>query len=181
MRRQLTSLTRSALALSTIVWLCGCGTSADSRNMTIGSSNADGPFAETLRRAMCVRSVTGRDDTSTFWGSLVSNQDYSDALTGSLKAAGLDAPSGACKYPIDVHILGIIQYNHMFSIDVTAHANYEVFGADGQPILLETISASASSDASFGPIRIKRANEGAVRESIFQFLEKLRGVKLSEL
>jgi hypothetical protein len=169
---------RLAFALSMLVWLCGCGTSIDPANMAVRPTITEGDFPNVLHDAMCARNVTGREDTNEFWGSVVSNQEFSDALDASLHAAGLGASAGACKYPIDVHMLGVIQYNHAFSMDVTSHANYKVYGADGQPILLETISAAGYSDASFGPMRIKRANEASVRASFSQFLEKLRAVKL---
>ena len=146
--------------------------------MAVRSTPAESKFPDALHDAMCVRNVTGREDTNEFWGSVVSDQEFSDALTASLQAAGVASAARPCKYPIDVHLLGVIQYNHAFSMDVTSHANYKVYGADNQPIFLETISAAGYSDASFGPMRIKRANETSIKASISQFLEKLRAVKL---
>ena len=169
-----------AFATSVLAWLCGCGTSADPAHMAVQSTPANSNFPDALHHVMCVRHVAGREDTSTFWGTLVSDQDFNDALTATLQAAGLAASGAACKYPIDVNVLGVVQYNHMFSMDVTSHLNYKVYDAAGQPVLLETISAAASSDATFGPVRIKRANEGSIRDSISQFLEKLRAAKLSQ-
>jgi hypothetical protein len=67
-------------------------------------------------------------------------------------------------------------------MEVTSHVNYKVFDAAAQPILLETISApftATFSDSPIGFVRIKRANEGSIRASISQFLEKLRGIKLT--
>jgi hypothetical protein len=143
--------------------------------MAVAPTPSQSNFPNALRQATCVRNVTGREDTSEFWGSVVSNKEFSDALAASLQANGLSASLGACNYHIDVNILGVIQYNHMNRMNVTSHVNYKVYRTDGQPILLETISADSSSGG-FGPMRIKRSNEGATRASISNFLEKLGAV-----
>jgi hypothetical protein len=64
-----------------------------------------------------------------------------------------------------------------FDMTVTSHVNYKVYDSSGQPFLLATIDApytAKMSDAFVGAQRLKKANEGSIRMSMEQFLDKLR-------
>jgi hypothetical protein len=66
------------------------------------------------------------------------------------------------------------------TLEVTSHANYKVYDAGGKPVLFATISAPYSAEFSesvLAVVRLQRANEGAIRASITQFLDRLRTIK----
>jgi len=149
--------------------------------MTVRPTPAEGNFPDALQHAMCVRTVAGGEDTNPLWVSKVGNNDFHSALAGSMDAAALTTSSAACKYPVDVNLLGLSQPSFGLDMEVTSHVNYKVYDTANQPILLETISASytaAFSEAFVGVVRAQRANEGSVRANISQFLDKLRAITL---
>ena len=82
---------------------------------------------------------------------------------------------------MDTNILGLSQPAAGFAMTVTSHINYKVYDPSGAPLLLQTVSAEYTaqfSEASAGFERLKRANEGSIRNSISQFLDKLRTVNV---
>lgn len=169
---------RSAL-LILLALLAACASPAEPDKMVVTVPQAGFPPA--LAGAMCVRSVAGGEETNPLWVSKVSDKDFRDALGRSMTAAGLIAPDGGCRYPVDVNLLGLAQPAFGINLEVTSHVNYKVFTPTGQPLLLETVTASYTagfSDSPIAIIRLRLANEGAIRTSITRFLEKLQAVAL---
>ena len=170
---------RLAISGTLLALLAACAQPADPTRMTVApATGADMGYPAQFSGTMCVRSVTGGEDTNPLWVSKLGNTEFSTALSGSMTAAGLIGTP--CAYPVDVNLLGLSQPAIGFDLTVTAHANYKVYDKNAQPVLLETITAPYTAGFSESPIaviRLQRANEGAVRESIRQFLNKLRGVK----
>ena len=127
---------------------------------------------------MCVRNVTGGESTNPLWASKVDNDGFKTALTSSLDGASLSAASAdGCHYPIDVNLLGLSQPSFGLDMTVTSHVNYKVYDSAGQPFVLETVDAPYTAkfgDAFMGVERLKKANEGSIRESIEKLFEKLR-------
>jgi len=170
-----------AAALLACAGLSGCATPADPAKMSVNTTTADTNFPPPLHEAMCVRSVTGGEETNPMWVSKVSSQDFQTALTNSMNSAGLGAASGGCKYQVDVNLLGLSQPSMGFDMTVTAHVNYKVYDGAGKPVLLETLSSAYTatvSDAFAGITRLRLANEGAVRTSISDFFGKLKAAKV---
>lgn len=65
-----------------LVALSGCATSADPRAMTVAAQPpASKPFPQPLQHAMCVRTVTGGEETNPLWVSKVDDKGFSTALT----------------------------------------------------------------------------------------------------
>ncbi|HEY1707346.1 MAG TPA: hypothetical protein VGG10_03715 [Rhizomicrobium sp.] len=156
--------------------LSGCATAANPGAMTVMAQAADQPFPAKLQHAMCVRTVSGGEETNPLWTSKVDNNGFKTALDGSLSGAGL-LSSGSCAYPIDVNLLGLSQPIMGFDMTVTSHVNYKVYDSSGQPFLLSTIDAPYTAkmgDAFVGVERLRLANEGSIRESIQMFFDKLR-------
>ena len=171
---------RLAFVVGMLALVSACAAPADPKNMVASPTPGGSEFAAPLHSSMCVRNVTGGEETNPMWVSKVNNQDFHTALAASLDTAGLTGAAAACKYPIDVNLLGLSQPSAGFDMEVTSHVNYKVYDAASQPILLETISAAYTakmSDAFAGVERLKLANEGSIRSSISQFLDKLRAVK----
>jgi hypothetical protein len=159
--------------------LAACASAADPAAMVVNAPPpGDKPFPAPLEHAMCVRNVTGGEATNPMWVSKVDNAGFHTALDTSLNNAGLAASSAeGCHFPIDVNLLGLSQPIAGFDMTVTSHVNYKVYDSAGAPLLLETIDApytAAFSEAFAGVERLKKANEGSVRESIHKFFDKLR-------
>lgn len=177
-RRTATSIKFLALAVL-LGGLAACASAADPTAMTVMAPAAsDRPFPLPLQHAMCVRTVTGGEETNPMWASKVDNKSFQLALDSSLSGAGLSAPgTDSCHYPIDVNLLGLAQPTVGFDMTVTSHVNYKVYDTAGQPFMLETIDTPYTanfSDAFAGVKRLQLANEGAIRESIKKFFDKLR-------
>jgi len=157
--------------------LAGCASSADPAAMVVAPQASEKAFPDRLQHAMCVRNVSGGEETNPLWVSKVDNNGFKTALGSSLDGAGLTAPADKCSYPVDVNLLGLSQPTVGFDMTVTSHVNYKVYDSSGQPYELETIDApftATVSDAFVGTERLKLANEGAIRESIKQFFDKLK-------
>lgn len=164
--------------MATLVVVSACATAADPGAMTLAAPQpTEKPFPQQLQHAMCVRTVGGGEKTNPLWVSKVDNDGFRTALGSSLNGAGLAAPDGSCSYPIDVNLLGLSQPGAGFDLTVTSHVNYKVYDSSGQPYLLATIDAPYTADfsSSFMAItRLKKANEGSIRESVQMFFDQLR-------
>lgn len=167
-------------AAMTVALLSGCAVAAKPEAMVAAPQASDRPFPQPLTHAMCVRTVTGGEKTNALWVSKVDNDGFRTALGTSLDTAGLKAAGETCAYPIDVNLLGLSQPIAGFDMTVTSHVNYKVYDAKAQPLVLETIDApftATMSDAFVGAERLRLANEGAIRQSIQKFFDKLRDAK----
>lgn len=155
-----------------LIGLSACATPSEPTLMVVTAPPTATVYPAPLRQAMCVRTVTGGEDTNPLWLSKVGSQDFRTALAASMDNAGLTAGQAGCQYPTDVNLLGLSQPAIGLDMTVTSHVNYKVYDAAGKPILLETISApftATFSDSPIGFVRIKRANEGSIRANITQF------------
>lgn len=179
MSKKFDTMTKFAALAVLLGGLAACASAADPNAMTISAAAPSAkPFPAPLQKAMCVRNVTGGEETNPMWVSKVNNAGFATALTTSLNNAGLQAADSAgCHFPIDVNLLGLAQPSMGFDMTVTSHVNYKVYDQAGAAFLLETIDApytAKMSEAFMGVERLKKANEGAVRESIQKFFDKLR-------
>jgi len=157
--------------------LAGCASSARPEAMVLRAEADTRPFPQTLLHSMCVRTVTGGEETNPLWVSKVDNGGFRSALTSSMDSAQLTAPADGCSYPVDVNLLGLSQPIMGFDMTVTSHVNYKVYDRAGQPYLLETVDApftAKMSDAFVAAERLRLANEGSIRTSIEKFFVALR-------
>lgn len=185
--------------------LAGCAAPADSGHMTVGAASpppasatprpapssaptnaapapAPATYPAALATAICVRQVTGGSATNPLWISKVGDDGFRTALSASLDKAGLLAQPGACKYQLDVNLLGVSQPSVGISMTAKSNVNYKLYDGANQPVMLETISASYTaqfSEAFIGMTRAKRAVEGSVRESITALLGKLAKLEIT--
>lgn len=152
--------------------LAGCAQPAETARMVVDAPSA--PFPSRFLGAVCVRAVTGGEETNRLWISKVDDAGFRQALTASLPANALLADGSACPFPTDVNLLGLSQPAAGLDMTVTSHVNYKVQDARGQAVLLETISApytAAFGEHLIGVIRLQRANEGSIRANIAAFLD----------
>jgi hypothetical protein len=167
---------RLTILIGGLIGLAACATPADSGRMAVTGTNVLTAFPVAFQHTMCIRAVAGGESTNPLWVSKVDTKDFQTALSASMESAGLLAGPGGCKFPLDVSLLGLSQPGFGLDMEVTSHVNYKVFDSAGQPVLLETISAPFTAtfgDSPIGFVRVKRANEGSIRASISQFLNKL--------
>jgi hypothetical protein len=173
------SVSRHVATGIALLLLAACATSADPERMAVTQAPGAG-FPTALQHAMCVRTITGGEATNPLWVSEVDNAGFGKALTDSLSGVGLLGAQGSCRYFVDVDLLGLSQPVAGLTLEVTSHANYKVYDAGGKPALFATISAPYSaefSESMLAVVRLQRANEGSIRASITQFLDRLRTIK----
>jgi len=164
-----------SVALGCLALLAACATPADVNNMVVGPDTVH-PFPAPLRNAICLRTVTGGQETNPMMMSQVSDAGFRGALEGSLRENGLLALD-ACGFNLDANLLSLSQ--PMFGLDlrVSALVNYKLEDKAGAILLRETMGSAHTatfSDAAIGIMRLKLANEGAIRASIRDLFERLR-------
>lgn len=173
----------AALLLPAVLLLPGCVTmTADPKVMTSAGSGAAAAYDPSLKGNMCVRQVTGGEEPS-FWQLVarIGNDHFADALKMSLKNADLLSEAAACRFPIDVNILGTSEIKFpdgLLTHQTVSNVNYKVFDKQ-KPILLETITASYTARTWSGPKRIPEARQGSIRENIGKFLQAAAGIRVS--
>src|SRR5271166_2036306 len=89
---------RHILTSIALLLLAACATPANPKRMTVTQASITSGFPESLQHAMCVRSVSGGEETNPLWISEVGNAEFREALTTSLSNAGLLSPQNSCKY-----------------------------------------------------------------------------------
>lgn len=129
-----------------------------------------------LRQGIEVSGVTGGRETNPLWTSQVSNEAFSEALRQSLAIHALLSSNNA-PYRLDAQLFDMAQPLMGFNMTVRARARYRLARvADGSVVheseVDSSFTATAASSA-LGVERLRLANEGAIRENIRQFLEKL--------
>lgn len=168
--------------LALLALLAACASPATPTAMVAHPTAAEAPFPPADANAFCVGAVTGGEPTNPLWVSKVDNAGFHSALEQSLQVRQLLATSATnCRYAVNANLLGLSQPSMGFDLTVTAHVNYTV-GKDGTaPILAETVTTpytAAFGDSPIAIIRLRLANEGAIRTNIAQFLDRLRTVTL---
>jgi hypothetical protein len=122
-----------------------------------------------LRQAVQVGTVSGGSETHPLWKSNVSDADFSEALRRSFAAhtilGGPTAP-----YRLDAELVKMEQPTVGFSMTVTADVRYRLVNLrNGSVVFDQTITTPFTaefSSAFMGVVRLRLANEGAIRENI---------------
>ncbi len=165
-----------AAALLAAAGLAACATPAEPNAMVVGRDPGGRPFPASFNDGICVRTVTGGQETNPMLMSQVDDRAFRAALETSLRENGLYG-FGGCRYQADANLLSLQQ--PMFGLDlrVSALVNYRLEEAGGGLLLRETLGSAHTSTFSDSPIaivRLRLANEGAIRQSITDFFERLR-------
>jgi hypothetical protein len=170
----LQNLTRLAAAAG-LALLAACATPAEPGRMVVAPGAGVRPFPAAFSAAICVRTVEGGQETNPLLMSQVDDRAFRFALEESLRENGLLGRT--CRYQADANLLSLMQ--PMFGLDlrVTALVNYKLEDNAGAPLLRETIASAFTatfSDSAIAIMRLKIANEGAIRASISDFLGRIR-------
>ena len=158
-----------------MVVLSGCATPAASYQMTVAKVRSDVSFPTNFVKNVQIGSVFGGEETNPLWTSEISSANFSEAMRLSLTHNGLYSSSGA--FSLDLSILEVEQ--PVVGIDMTVELEvlYSLKDhATGKEVHRSTIHSEYTapfSSALYAPARLRKANEGAARESINSYLETL--------
>ena len=130
-----------------------------------------------LHRAVAVAEVAGGRPTSGLWGPQVDNPELAHAIERSLQSSAMLALNDAApRYLVGVRLLELRQPWFGFDMTSTARVTYRVVDrTNGVLVHDDDVTSSYTapfSSSAFGPERLRRATEGAIRENIRVFLER---------
>ena len=167
---------RMTIAVCLSVLTVACAAPAKVENMIVTSVANQDPSDLSLRKAICVKSVTGGEKTDPMWVSEVDDQSFQAALEESLRKQALLAESpDTCSYDLNANLLGLSKPTFGYDLEVTAHVNYElIHHASNEPYFLKTVTTAFTATLADAYVAVKRmriANEGAVRRNIQTYID----------
>ncbi|MFV1851065.1 MAG: hypothetical protein ACMZ66_10185 [Thalassospira sp.] len=175
MNLQLTKL----LSICALAVLTACASPAEFQNMVV-TDGIDTVKSENSawNRSITVAHVDGGEETNPLWTSEISSDAFKKALIASLKNAGLlGEDEGASNYKVRATLLEVDQPLFGLNFTVETRIRYEVIDNNTESVVFDQ-EVPASHTATFGdsPFAIQRlrlANEGAAKNNIAAFIEKL--------
>ncbi|MGB0928449.1 MAG: hypothetical protein ACPGVA_14635 [Pikeienuella sp.] len=160
-----------------------CAQPATVGSMATGDLALNTPANSPLLEGVCVSGVTGGQATNPLWVSKVDDNAFAGALRASLLANGLSAPENDCAFALTAELASMKQPLIGISMTVTANVNYAVQRAGAaQPDFTTNVTlpfTAKFSDAAIGAIRLRVANEGAIRVNIESMLRELAASPLA--
>jgi hypothetical protein len=179
-------LPESRYVLLGISLMCGCMlllaacADSDPDRMAVTQSQRQPQLASELQSGICIRNVTGGEDTTGLTSSAfgqVKTSAFQEALTITLRNVNALGTGAQCRYYLDANILGLSRPAIVGSNpEVVSSINYKLYDRGNGPVLLETVTSSytgSMSEALIGATRLERASEGSVRANISEFLQRL--------
>lgn len=164
---------KNLLSISIIaITLTGCVTASEV-NTLIPQTAVTVNSNSKLSQSVAVDTLSG-DYKGAFKGQ-VSDESLSMALKNALRQSGMLAESSA-KYTVLPSLVHLQQPALGIDMKVTAKVNYLVKNHSGKIVMDKTISTPYTakfSEAFVGATRVRKANEGAVRANITQFISDL--------
>lgn len=129
--------------------------------------------------------VTGGQKTNPLWMSMVSNEDFADALQKTIEQHGLFSRvlrSGGADYQLDVRLVQLRQPMFGFNMTVQGEIEWRLRQVSTGKVVWEkhtNKSYTATVGQAFaGVTRVRVANEGAIRENIKAALEQIAALSL---
>jgi hypothetical protein len=175
---------KKAMVLAGLVlFVSGCSVAPQAVNMVPDSRGFQfKPSGKTLQ----VKMVSGGEESDALIaGSKINDTNFYEALTLSLIRSGLFAnvnTENLRDYSLTAAILNQDQPVMGLNMTVSMVVGYTLTRISDQTVVMkETIPSTYTAkmgDAFVGMTRVKKANEGAVRENISQFLQKLSKLEL---
>lgn len=175
---------KPTLILIATLLITGCASPAAIDKMTVNPTLKAEPQSTRLKNNILVQSVAGGKSTNPLWISKVGNDGFKQALEDSLRNAALLSGSNASgEFALSAHLLALEQPIAGLDMTVTAAVEYTLSERSTQKVLyskvISTPFTATFSDAAIGIIRMKVANEGAVRENIQKIINELMVLKLA--
>lgn len=174
--RPLSSLFRLSLVTAALALLGGCAQPVTPSAMVPDVTGISVGPTSPYRGAISVGQVSGGHPTSSLGVSQVSDADLRDALVRTLMDAGLGQTGGG-RFQLDAVLQRLEQPFAGFAMTVSATIAYRLTEvATGRVAYDNTITTPATAtlnDAIDGNVRLKIANERAVRANLRQLVEAL--------
>lgn len=166
----------SLVVVSTL--LVGCATPARVGDMVDRSGQRSSLASEELRTNIFVDSVIGGEETNPLWTSEIGSKEFQSALEQSLAKAGLlDIVKADSSYLLRVNMLKVDQPWAGLDMTVTATVNYILTDKLSGRVIYERDIAipytAEFSEAFLAMERLRKANEGAARVNIKEFVDDL--------
>lgn len=171
------------LLLSCIMLLQACSSGARMNAMTVNTT-ADTIITEKneFYQAMEIAGVTGGQKTNPLWTSEVGNEEFEQALLNSLKAHAMISV-GEAKYKLVATLEEVKQPFIGFDMTVKSKVRYELTSVENQNVVYNEVVdneyTAEFGDSFLASKRLQLANEGAIRENILNFIEKIIEVSKS--
>ncbi|HEY7987452.1 MAG TPA: hypothetical protein VIE17_11135 [Methylophilaceae bacterium] len=172
-------MAKYAYVVMLAVILSGCAAPAAVEKMTANHVDTTAIRADSpMKNGIAIRSVSGGTSTNPMWLSKVGDENFKQALQQSLQSSALLAPEGSNgNYALDVKLLSLEQPFAGLDLKVTATVEYVLQEiSSGKQVLNTTITTpftATFSDAAMAFVRLKIANEGAIRVNIEDFIKQL--------
>lgn len=128
---------------------------------------------------MTVESVGGGSATNPMFSSQVGDEEFRQALTETLSAAGLSNPNASAQntYAVDASLTELSEPFMGVNFRVESEVYYRVTRtSDSRDIFAEPISASGTAqfgESLIGVERLRIAKEYSIRENISAFIERI--------
>jgi hypothetical protein len=166
---------RGVVSGCALLLVAACATPAEVGMMIPSPPATEVP--QPIVHAIEVGLVSGGQPTNPLWASQVGNEDFRAALVQALEQAQLDSLVGASpRYRLDADLVGLEQPVLGFDLTVTATVNYELTPLAGGEPYRTTIArpyTASMGDSLYAPARLRKANEGAIRENIGAYISEL--------
>ena len=170
----------SLVLVSCLMLMGGCSTPAHFQNMTY-TQPLDNSFDTKLSEQVEIVAVQGGTKTNPLWVSQISNEDFQKALEISLSSQGLLADNG--QFNLKVTLLEVKQPMFGINLQVSTQVNYTIVDTNkGEIVFNQVIDAAHTatfSDSLVAATRLKMANEGAGKNNIKTFLERLSNLSIN--
>ena len=177
----------AALTVIALTLLSACSQPARAPRMTVHNVMEKAVAADTqLEESFAVGGVTGGHETNPLWTPEVSDAELREALERSLERNRmLAAMPDSARYVVTARVLQFGRPLVGFSMRVSPRIAYRVVeqGTE-QAIFDEVVSTSYTVDFAESPLgaeRLRLANEGAIRESIREFLNRFHDVWIARV
>ena len=177
----------AALTVIALTLLSACSQPARAPRMTVHNVMEKAVAADTqLEESFAVGGVTGGHETNPLWTPEVSDAELREALERSLERNRmLAAMPDSARYLVTARVLQFGRPLVGFSMRVSPRIAYRVVeqGTE-QAIFDEVVSTSYTVDFAESPLgaeRLRLANEGAIRESIREFLNRFHDVWIARV
>lgn len=169
--------------LGSTILVTGCATPARVGDMIDTAHSRASLASESLRTNIFVKSVSGGEDTNPMWTSEIGSDQFKMALEQSLaKARLLDIVREDSNYELSVRMLEVDQPWGGIDMTVTATISYQLIDRTNNRVVYDrTISrpyTAEFSDALLGFERLRKANEGAARENIRNFVDDMYDLEI---
>ncbi|MEM7467292.1 MAG: hypothetical protein AAF387_10445 [Pseudomonadota bacterium] len=122
-----------------------------------------------------MNTVSGGKETNPLWTSEVGNAEFQEALTQSLRIAGLLAQdASSSRYKVSATLKELKQPLIGVTFKVNSSVDYLVVGGnDTQTIPINAVGVGTVSDSWVGVSRLRIASEKSIQENIKAFMKRL--------